>query len=300
MPDSGKYLHPESIARISRLELRAHRVVEGFLAGMHRSPRFGQSVEFLQHRQYAPGDDLRHVDWKVWAKQDRLYVKQFEEDTNMHVTMLMDISGSMQYGSGSLSKYDYGCTAVASLAYLLLRQQDMVGCVAFDDQIRFHVPPRSKKNHLEAITRAMVTEDPREKTDFYPILRQVAEEIPRRGMMILFSDLLADTDGLLRGLKLLRKRGHDVVVFHLLDDDELDFPFNGPTRFEGLETATALSCNPRALREGYLESLEAFLEGVRRGCTRNACDYHFVRTSQALSAVLAAYLHRRMGMQRRS
>jgi uncharacterized protein (DUF58 family) len=139
MPDSRKYLHPESIARISRLELRAHRVVDGFLSGIHRSPRFGQSVEFLQHRQYVPGDDLRHVDWKVWAKQDRFYVKQFEEDTNMPVTMLVDVSGSMQYGTGPLSKYDYGCTAAASLAYLLLRQQDMVGCVGFDQNIRFQV-----------------------------------------------------------------------------------------------------------------------------------------------------------------
>ena len=300
MPDSRKYLHPESIARISRLELRAHRVVEGFLSGIHRSPRFGQSVEFLQHRQYVPGDDLRHVDWKVWAKQDRFYVKQFEEDTNMPVTMLVDVSGSMQYGTGPLSKYDYGCTAAASLAYLLLRQQDMVGCVGFDQNIRFQVPARSKKNHLEAIVQALVTGKPSEKTDFYPILRKVAEGIPRRGMMILISDLLADTDGLLRGLKLLRKRGHDVMVFHLLDDDEIDFPFNGPTRFEGLEVSSAVSCNPRALRDGYLEALADFLTRVRRGCTSNACDYDLIRTSQPLSAVLAAYLRRRMGTQRRS
>ena len=294
MPDSRKYLHPESIARISRLELRAHRVVDGFLSGIHRSPRFGQSVEFLQHRQYVPGDDLRHVDWKVWAKQDRFYVKQFEEDTNMPVTMLVDVSGSMQYGTGPLSKYDYGCTAAASLAYLLLRQQDMVGCVGFDQNIRFQVPARSKKNHLEAIVQALVTGKPSEKTDFYPILRKVAEGIPRRGMMILISDLLADTDGL------LRKRGHDVMVFHLLDDDEIDFPFNGPTRFEGLEVSSAVSCNPRALRDGYLEALADFLTRVRRGCTSNACDYDLIRTSQPLSAVLAAYLHRRMGTQRRS
>ncbi len=300
MPDSRKYLHPESIARISRLELRAHRVVDGFLSGIHRSPRFGQSVEFLQHRQYVPGDDLRHVDWKVWAKQDRFYVKQFEDDTNMPVTMLVDVSGSMQYGSGPLSKYDYGCTAAASLAYLLLQQQDMVGCVTFDQNVRFQVPARSKKNHLEAITRALVTGDPSDKTDFYPILRKVAEEIPRRGMMILISDLFADTEGLLRGLKLLRKRGHDVMVLHILDDDEIDFPFNGPTRFEGLEISSALSCNPRALRDGYLEALGEFLKRVRRGCTSNACDYDLIRTSQPLSAVLAAYLHRRMGMQRRS
>ena len=288
MPDSRKYLHPESIARISRLELRAHRVVDGFLSGIHRSPRFGQSVEFLQHRQYVPGDDLRHVDWKVWAKQDRFYVKQFEEDTNMPVTMLVDVSGSMQYGTGPLSKYDYGCTAAASLAYLLLRQQDMVGCVGFDQNIRFQVPARSKKNHLEAIVQALVTGKPSEKTDFYPILRKVAEGIPRRGMMILISDLLADTDGLLRGLKLLRKRGHDVMVFHLLDDDEIDFPFNGPTRFEGLEVSSAVSCNPRALRDGYLEALADFPHARSTWMYKQCCDYDLIRTSQPLSAVLAA------------
>ncbi len=300
MPDSRKYLHPESIARIARLELRAHRVVEGFLSGIHRSPRFGQSVEFLQHRQYFPGDDLRHVDWKVWAKQDRLYVKQFEEDTNMHVTLLVDGSASMQYGSGPLNKYDYACTAAASLAYLLLRQQDLVGCVAFDERMRSRVPAQSKKNHLDAIVQALAADEPEEKTDFYPFLRQVAEETPRRGMMILFSDLLADTEGLLRGLKLLRKRGHDVMVFHILDDDEIDFPFQGPTRFEGLELPAALACNPRALRNGYLGALEDFLHRVRRGCTSNACDYELIRTSQPLSAVLAAYLHRRTGLQRQT
>ena len=176
----------------------------------------------------------------------------------------------------------------------------MVGCVGFDQNIRFQVPARSKKNHLEAIVQALVTGKPSEKTDFYPILRKVAEGIPRRGMMILISDLLADTDGLLRGLKLLRKRGHDVMVFHLLDDDEIDFPFNGPTRFEGLEVSSAVSCNPRALRDGYLEALADFLTRVRRGCTSNACDYDLIRTSQPLSAVLAAYLRRRMGTQRRS
>ena len=300
MPDSKKFLHPEVVARIARLELRARHIVEGFLSGIHRSPHFGQSVEFLQHREYVPGDDLRYVDWKVWAKQDRLYVKQFEEDTNLRTTLLVDVSGSMQYGSGPLTKYEYGCTVAASLAYMLLRQQDAVGCVSFDEHVRSTIPTRSKRNHLDAIVKALMVEVPRDKTDLYKIFRQVAEEYPRRGMMILVSDLLSDRQELVRGLKLLRKRGHDVMVFHVMDDDELDFPFKGSTRFEGLEGSETIRCNPRSLRDGYLSALQEFLAEIRRGCSNNICDYDLIRTSQPLSAVLAAYLSNRLGMHHRN
>ena len=299
-PDSKKYLHPEAIKRIGRLEIRARHVVEGFLAGMHRSPYFGQSVEFLQHREYAPGDDLRHVDWKVWAKQDRYYVKQFEEDTNMRCTMLVDVSGSMQYGNGAMNKNEYACTIAASLSYLLLRQQDAVGCVAFDAVARNKVPLRSKRNHLNSIVQALSVSAPRDKTDVYSILRDVAETYPRRGMMVLVSDLLADVEGTMRGLKLLRQRGHDVLVLHVLDDDELEFPFNGPTRFEGLESLDYLNCNPRALREGYLAAMQTFLEQVRHGCSTNTIDYTLLRTSDPLDAVLAKFLSNRLGMHHKN
>lgn len=300
MPDPKRFLHPEAIARISRLDLRARHVVEGFLSGMHRSPYFGQSVEFLQHREYTFGDDPRYVDWKVWAKQDRYYVKQFEEDTNLRCTLLCDVSGSMRYGSGPLSKYEYGCTIAASLAYLLLRQQDAVGCVAFDDAARMTVPLRTKRNHLDSIVQAMDVSLPENKTDLYGILREVTENSPRRGMMVLVSDLLVQRPGLFRGLKLLRSRGHDVMVFHVMDDDELDFPFTGPTRFEGLELPEHLRCNPRALREGYLSELAAYLEEVRRGCVRHNVDYALIRTSQPLDAALAAYLSNRLGKHHRN
>jgi uncharacterized protein (DUF58 family) len=293
-PDSKKYLHPEAIARLGRLEIRARYVVEGFLSGMHRSPYFGQSVEFMQHRQYVPGDDLRHIDWKVWAKQDRHYVKQYEADTNLRCTMLVDVSGSMQYGSGPLNKKDYGCTIAASLSYLLLRQQDAVGCASFDEQVRVKVPPRSKRNHINSIVQALTVSDPKDKTDIYRILQEAAESYPRRGVMVLVSDLLVEPDGLLKGLKLLRQRGHAVMVFHVLDDDELDFPFNGPTRFEGLESLAALNCNPRALREGYLDALQKHLDEVRLGCARNTVDYTLLRTSQPLDVALTAFLSQRL------
>lgn len=299
MPDSKRFLHPETIGRISRLDLRARHIVEGFLSGIHRSPYFGQSVEFLQHREYAPGDELRHVDWKVWARQDRYYVKQFEEDTNLRATLLVDVSGSMLYGSGKLNKYEYGCTIAACLAYLLLRQQDGVGCVAFDDSIRAKVPQRSRRSHLGSIVRALDTSQPRDKTDIVPILRSAAESYPRRGLMVLVSDLLVDRDGLFQGLRLLKQHGHDVLVFHVMDDEELDFSFNGPVRFDSLELEGHLTCNPRALRDGYLEALSDFLDEVRRGCARDSVDYMLLRTSDALDGALAKFLTDRRHTQRR-
>lgn len=296
--DSKRFLHPEAIRRIGRLELRARHIVEGLLSGMHRSPYFGQSVEFLQHRQYAPGDDLRHVDWKAWAKQDRLYVKQFEEDTNLRCTMLVDVSASMQYGSGPLNKYEYAATVATSLAYLLLKQHDTVSCIAFDETIRTRTPWRSTQAHLKAIVTALDASDPKNKTDTGAIFREVAEVSPRRGMIVVVSDMLGDVATSLRGLRLLRQRGHDVVVIHVMDDDELDFPFDGPTRFEGLELPDHLTCNPRALREGYLESLDRFLTSLRRGCAKDGIDYALIRTSDPLDAALAALLYQRVAAER--
>jgi uncharacterized protein (DUF58 family) len=300
MPDSKRFLHPEAIKRISRLELRARHIVEGFLSGMHRSPYFGQSVEFLQHREYVAGDDLRHVDWKVWARQDRLYVKQYEEDTNLRCTLLVDVSASMSYGNGALNKYEYACTLASCLAYLVLKQQDAIGCVAFDDQVRSKLPTRSKRTQLQSVIDALSVCEPREKTDMYGILREAAETSARRGMMILVSDLLTDVEQTLRGLRLLRQRGNDVLVFHVMDDDELDFPFNGPVRFDGLESGDHLNCNPRALREGYLSALGGFLEDLRRGCAGQTIDYSLIRTSQPLDAALATYLSSRLGMHHRN
>jgi uncharacterized protein (DUF58 family) len=286
-------LHPEVIKRIGRLEIRARHIVEGLLSGMHRSPYLGQSVEFLQHRQYAPGDDLRRVDWKVWAKQDRLVVKQYEEDTNLRCCLLVDVSESMAYGSGPLTKCDYAITAAAALAYLLLRQQDAVGCAVFDERIRQTIPIRTSTSHLATIVRALEPREPQAKTRLYDVLAKVAETYPRRGMMILISDLLVQPDDVRRGLRLLRQLGHDVLVLHVLDDDELDFPFDRPARFEGLESAEHLTCNPRALRDGYLRALEEFLAAVRHGAARDNVDYALIRTSMPLDAALSAFLKHR-------
>jgi uncharacterized protein (DUF58 family) len=290
---SKRSLHPEVIKRIGRLEIRARHIVEGLLSGMHRSPYFGQSVEFLQHREYAPGDDLRRVDWKVWAKQDRLYVKQYEEDTNLRCGILLDVSASMEYGSGAMTKYDYAVTAAAALAYLLLRQQDAVGCTVFDESIRQMIPLRTSTSHLTTIVRALERREPKDKTQLYDVLARAAETYPRRGMMVLISDLLVDPNDAQRGLRLLRQLGHDVLVLHLLDDDELDFPFSRPSRFEGLETDDQLTCNPRALRDGYLTALNKYLETIRHNCAHDNIDYKLVRTSTPLDAALTAFLTHR-------
>ena len=295
--DPRRFLHPETIARISRLDLRARHVVEGFISGMHRSPFFGHSVEFIQHREYVPGDDLRHLDWKVWSKTDRYYVKQYEEETNLRSTLVVDVSESMHYGRGALNKYNYACTVAACLGYLLLRQQDSVGLITFDEDVRQVVPARSQQLHIDALIQAMDVSRPRAKTDLEKILRRVTESVSCRGMIILVSDLLADRGPFFRGLEMLSHRRHDVLVFHVLDDDELVFPFSGSTRFEGMEELPHLLCDPRALRDGYLEALEEYLVEVRRGCVSRAIDYALVRTGDYLDAVLSKFLHHRMALK---
>jgi uncharacterized protein (DUF58 family) len=292
--DPRRFLDPTTIAKITKLELRARQVVEGFLAGMHRSPFFGHSIEFVQHREYTAGDDLRHLDWKVWSKTDNYYIKQYEAETNLRTNLVVDVSESMHYGRGALNKYEYACTAGACLAYLLLRQQDSVGMTTFDSEVRHIVPARSATNHILAIIKAMDVSRPREKTDLEKILRRVAETAPVRGLIVIISDLLVDREPLFRGLEMLCHRRHDILLFHVLDADEVQFPFSGITRFEGMEELPHLLCDPRALRDGYLEALEEYKVEVRRGCTRLGIDYQFVTTSDYLDAVLAKFLHHRM------
>lgn len=294
--DYRRFLRPEELSRISRLEVRARHIVEGFLSGLHRSPYFGQSVEFVQHREYTPGDDYRRIDWKVWSKTDKYYIKQYEEDTNLRTTLVVDLSESMLFGTGPLNKYEYGCTIAAALCYLLLRQQDSVGLIAFDEAVRSRVPPRSKRNHLNALLAALDSENPAQKTDMYSVLHQVAKEQSQKGMIVIISDLFVARDSLFRGLKLLRHRGHDVLIMHVMDDEELDFSYAGTTRFEGMEEAGNLVCDPRSLREGYLEAVHTFLAEVRRHCALNVVDFQTIRTSEHLDAALRHYMNHRIGM----
>ncbi|MCD0459803.1 DUF58 domain-containing protein [Roseiconus lacunae] len=288
-------MRPEVTQRIRRMELTARRVVEGFLSGMHRSPYFGQSIEFLQHRQYHPGDELRHIDWKVYARQDRLHIKQYEEETNLRLTLLVDRSASMAYGDGQSNKFDYSASIAASLAYLSLRQKDACGLITFDTEMRESIPAKSNQQQLARILSLLDQVGADGRTDLVRVAKQVGQAIPRRGLVVIVSDLLG-IDSLVEGLRVLRSRGHDVALFHVLHDDEIEFPFNGATRFEGLESDDMLNCNPRALREGYMAALEEFLNNTRRACGRLSIDYIQVRTSEPLDALLATFLSHRLSL----
>ena len=294
---SARYLPPETIARIAALELRARGVVEGTLAGVHDSRARGQSIEFLQHREYVRGDDPRRVDWKVWGRQDRLYVKEYEEETHLRLTVLVDGSGSMDYpprDGRRGTKYDRAATLAASLAWLALDHGDAAGCVVFADRVRAAVPARTRRTHLDAVLETLAAaRPPGLPTDFRLVLRSLAETLPRRGLVVVVSDLLGDRTGLVPGLRELRVRGHDLAVLHVLDDDELDFPFEGPTRFEGLESADHVALNPRAFRAGYLDALRAFLDETRRATAALGCDYELVRTGEPPAGALVRFLARR-------
>jgi len=295
---SRRSLHPDTIARIRRLELRAREIVEGVLAGLHQSPFRGQSVEFLQHREYVRGDDLRRVDWKVWGRQDRYTVKEFEEESNLRLTLLVDGSASMDYAGDAAAgvrptKFELAATLAASLAWLALSHGDSVGCAVFDDGITASVPARTRRSQVTSVCDLLETPRQAGPGDMHRALRAAAEMLPKRGLVIVLSDLLGDRAGLSQGLKLLRARGHDVAVLHLLDDDEIDFPFEGATRFEGLELPAHVACNPRALREGYLAAINEFLVDVRRLTATLRCDYALIRTGESPSAAIVRFLSRR-------
>jgi uncharacterized protein (DUF58 family) len=283
---------------LGRLELQARSIVEGLLAGRHRSPFCGQSVEFVQHRQYAWGDELRHVDWRVWARHDRLYVKQFEENTNLRLTLMVDASASMSYGQVGASKFDCAATLAACLAYLVLRQQDDVGCVTFDQRIRHRAAHRNHWGHLETILSALDQSDPREKTSLLPPVLEAASLFPQKGIWVIVSDLLIEPEELADVLRFLRSRGQEVVVFHVLHEDELDFPFSAPSIFEDCETALRIRCTPSAFRQGYLEALEKFLDHVREVCSRLQTEYYLVRRSDPLELPLLKFLAGRSRLAR--
>jgi len=291
---SPRSFDPDVIARVSALELRTRAIVEGLISGKHRSPFRGGTADFAQHRPYAAGDDLRLLDWKAWAKSDKLYVKEFEDETNLRATLLLDASASMDYGNGDSNKFFYSSLLASSLAYLLLRQSDAVGALVFDDSLRAEVPHRNQSNHLRAILHAINVVQPARKFDFTKTLSQLIDREPKRGLIVIISDLLAERSSVLHALRQLRRRRHDVIVFHVLHDDELDFPFDGPTRFEGMETDSSLNCDPRALREDFIRAMQEYIAELGRECARTSIDYRLCRTSRPIEALLAELLHERM------
>jgi uncharacterized protein (DUF58 family) len=290
--DGRRFLDPKVLAKITRLEVRARTVVEGFLSGLHKSPYHGYSVEFATHREYVPGDEVRHIDWKVWARADRFYIKQYEEETNLRTTILLDASRSMRYGEGrpGLSKFAYAATAAASLAYLLHEQQDAVGLVTFDTQVRLTLPPSSHPSHLKLLLHELARTQPDRRTDVADIFHRLAEEIRKRGLVVLISDLFLDLETLARALQHFRHKRHEVVVFQVMHEDELQFPFQDNTLFRGLEVEREVLTEPRALRKAYLEAAEAFLARVRGLCTAVGVDYVLLSTGDPLDAALSSYL----------
>ena len=285
-----RFLDPAVLARITSLELRARTVVEGFLSGLHRSPLKGFSVEFAEYRPYLPGDDLSTIDWKVFARTDRHFVKQYEEETNLRAYLILDVSASMSYGTGPLTKLEYGSCLAASLAYLLKRQRDSAGLTTFDDRIRTLLPPSSRPGHLRAMLHALGTQVPGASTETGRLLHRLADVIAKRGLVVLISDLLDDPDRVIDGLRHLRFRGSDVLVFQVLDRAELTFPFEGSATFRDVESDERVITETAAARAGYLAALEAHLERYRRELQSAGIDYRLLDTSAPLDTALHSFL----------
>jgi uncharacterized protein (DUF58 family) len=288
--DLSKYLDPKTLSKISRLELKARLIVEGFISGLHRSPYHGFSVEFAEHREYVPGDDLKHLDWKVYGRSDRYYIKQYEEETNLRSHVVLDCSESMRYSSGNLSKYEYGAMIAASLAYLILRQQDAAGLVLFDSEIKKYIPPTSNMSNLRQLIHEIDVTEVKRKTDMGLIFHNLAERITRKGLVIIISDFFDSVDKIVQGLRHLRHKKHEVLVFHVLDPAELDFPFEQMTLFDGLEEYPDLLANPRALRQAYLEEIGSFMKDLKKSCQNNRIDYVRMDTRHPLDVALTSYL----------
>ena len=288
-------LDPNTLAQLEGLELRARHIVDGHLSGMHRSTYRGQSVEFTEHREYAPGDDLRYVDWKVFGKTDKVYLKQFEAETNLVCYLLVDISESMCYQSEAspLSKLEYSQCLAAALGTIVLRQRDSVSLATCDDQVREFLRESGTPSHWRQLVEVMQQAVPKRKSALGPVLHEISRRIKRRGVVVLLSDLLGDVDQLLVGLKHLRHQRHEVIVLQTLDPAEIEFPFERTTKFQGLESMPEVLAEPRALRKTYMAELQKFLQQIKIGCQSLQIDYELLRTDLPFDDALRRILTKR-------
>lgn len=295
MPSVTDYLRPEELKSIKGLQLMAKRMVEGFISGQHRSPHKGVSIEFAQHREYVQGDEIRRVDWKVYAKTDRYYVREYEEETNLRTTILLDASGSMRYaGEGRASKHEYAVRTAAALAYLLISQRDSVGMITFDNEMRANIRPGSSMSHLFKMLGEMIKSEPGGETDLGDVFHLLIPRLKRRGMVIILSDFFGDMDSLIRSLAHFRTSGHEVILCHILDPDEAEFPFREWTRFENLEVTDHFRMvDPIHFRTAYIENFKKFEARLLRACRHNQMDLISLRTDQPFNEALAHYLARR-------
>ena len=289
-----KLLDPVAISRAETLGLHARMLVEGYMSGEHKSPYHGFAIEFAQHREYAPGDDLRHLDWKVLGRTDRYYIKQYEQETNYVAHILLDGSESMKYGSGKYTKLDYGKMLAACLSYMILHQRDAVALDVFDTETRDYLPRSNSHSMIHKVLTTLAGFNPTQQTNIAVVLHDMAMQIRRRGIVILISDLFDDEQKVLEGIQHLRFGGNEVVVFHVMDEAELEFPFKGLIEFHGLEGIPKILTRPQEIKKSYLRELEAFRTTLREGCERNHCHYVPVNTSQPLHEVMSGYLAFRM------
>jgi uncharacterized protein (DUF58 family) len=288
-------LDASTLSRLVGVKVRARAVVEGVLSGLHKSPHQGQSVEFAEHKEYAPGDELKHLDWKAYGKFDRYYVKRFEHETNLRATMVVDTSGSMGFGTTGLSKLDVAKVLAATLSHLLLRQQDSAGITLISGGRTKEIPARSSATHLQVVLDELEAATASGPTDLFAAADHLAEKLPRRSLVCLFSDFFDDRAESLKRVLALRARKHDVAIFHLVDPAELTFPYDDPTLFTSMEGDERIEVNPREIKDSYLEEFGRFLEATRTACTAADCDYERVRTDEPLDGVLLRFLARRGG-----
>lgn len=291
-----RFLAPEVLASINSLELLARTVVEGFISGLHRSPFTGFSTEFAEYRQYLPGDDLRYLDWKLLGRTDRYYIKKYRADTNSQCHIIMDASASMRYSTGPVSKLQYAQFLGSSLAYLINRQQDAVGLIAFDEAVRTHVPAHARTGHMRTIFGRMEQLEPGNETKLSSVLHEVAERITRRGIIVVLSDLYDDAEAVISALQHLRFKGNDVIVFQILDKNELDFDFTDPVLLEDAETEEQLHVLPDVLADGYRQTINAHVTRLKDGCAANKIDYELLTTDKPLDFALFSFLAKRARM----
>jgi uncharacterized protein (DUF58 family) len=284
------YFDPKVLSQLKNLYLRARHVVDGVMVGIHPSRSKGFTSEFEGHREYSPSDDIRHIDWKAYGRFDRYFIKEYRETTNLRAFILLDASASMGYGSDGWSKFDYASTLAASLAYLMLKQQDSVGLITFSNRIEGTIPPKATSGHLFAILKELEDEKPGGETSAGSILQELAGSLKRKGLLLLVSDLLDKPEDVIRGLKQLRSKGNDLLVFHVLDRDELEFPFKEPTLFLDMEEEIKLLTDPYAIRSAYLKAIHTLIENYRESCTQNLMDYSLLDTSIGLDRALVRYL----------
>lgn len=289
-----KYFEPKALARVKNLAMVARGVVEGAITGLHASPYKGFSVEFAEHREYTAGDDPRHLDYKMLARTERLYIKQYEEETNMRVQILLDVSASMAYAyDKGVSKLDYACYLTAVLAYLMTKQQDSVGLTTFDTQVRLDMPARSSPRHFNDMMRRLEEIKATDKTDIAETLHKLASRFKKRGLIVVISDLYGESEAVLRALHHFRHKRHEVILFHVLDKAEIDFPFQDVIAFHDLETQERIQIDAPSIRDAYKEQIDAFIEAYRRGCAEANIDYVMTDTSTPYDFMLSRYLAKR-------